>query len=110
MTAVSSFTSELANATIGEDDEDQKDEDKDADGDDVNIRHAFFPAGCPTVSVNNMTENLAWACDPYIGENIISIIIIVFKIIIVTITITIISIVITTITVQASSSMLTVMV
>ena len=44
-----------------------------------------------------MTENLAWACDPYIGENIISIIIIVFKIIIVTITITIISIVITTI-------------
>merc|ERR1719219_1424599 len=41
VTAVSSFTSELANATI---------------------------AGCPTVSVNNMTENLAWACDPYIGQ------------------------------------------
>ena len=47
MTAVSSFTSELANATIGEDDEDQKDEDKDADGDVVNIHHAFFQLVVP---------------------------------------------------------------
>ena len=47
MTAVSSFTSELANATIGEDDEDQRDYDKDADGDDVNIHQAFFQLVVP---------------------------------------------------------------
>jgi len=25
-------------------------------------------AGCPSVSVTNTTENLVWACDPYIGQ------------------------------------------
>ena len=47
MAAVSSFASELANATIGEDDEGQKDDDKDADGDNVNIHHAFFQLVVP---------------------------------------------------------------
>ena len=35
------------------------------------LRHFFFIGGCPTVPVSNVSLSLSWACDPYIGEQII---------------------------------------
>ena len=35
------------------------------------LKNFFFTGGCPTVPVSNVSLSLSWACDPYIGEQII---------------------------------------
>ena len=35
------------------------------------FRNFLFIGGCPTVPVSNVSLSLSWACDPYIGEQII---------------------------------------
>ena len=35
------------------------------------LRNFFFTGGCPTVPVSNVSLSLSWACDPYIGEQMI---------------------------------------